>query len=532
MHVRYSLVVGAAALLLPPSYNTAAAAVSPPIARAIALSGQAAAGAGGAVYSSFDMDSIVVNESGQVAFTAALSGPGVGPENERGLWLDASPSRTLVARFGDTPPGVPSHIKFGEYAFEPPRLNNLGEVNFIASITPAIQPIEVGAWTTTGGPLRLLAAPHVPLPGAPGSPIVGRNIRALGLNDAGHSLLTTLLDDKETLWVDTPGQPLRRVVTEGDTLPGAPTLRRPDMAWIDSLGRVAFIAQMSNFGFDYGLWSELSGTMQLVAREGAAAPGTGRNINSLNNITMSSEGLLAFDAFLLDSPSGYRVMYAQRPDGSLRIVARTQTPIPGSPLTLSNLYEARINAHGHVAFLGFLEPANPLNPYPTSVWAENGTALQLVAQTGMLAPGAGGAPFFGFEKHQLNDNGDIMFEASLPPINFPGVTETNDKGIWIRPRNGSLKLVAREGDFLDVDPGPAEDLRRISYLQSISAYVGVIPRNRRTFTNQGEILFFASFTDGTSGMFLTQPVPEPSAFALLSIGCLLIIKRPRRLISR
>jgi hypothetical protein len=39
-------------------------------------------------------------------------------------------------------------------------------------------------------------------------------------------------------------------------------------------------------------------------------------------------------------------MVAQRPDGTLRLVAAAYTPNPGSTFVFTNLYEPRINALG------------------------------------------------------------------------------------------------------------------------------------------------------------------------------------------
>jgi hypothetical protein len=269
-----------------------------------------------------------------------------------------------------------------------------------------------------------------------------------------------------------------------------------------------------------GLWSETNGSLQLVAREGGSLPGIRGNVQMLVGAEMNSAGQLAIDAFVT-SPVDSRLIAAQRPNGSLRVVAQTHVPLPGHSETLANLYSPSINAHGHVAFTGFLSD-HAFVGAPTSVWAEDSFGLAMVARVGDVAPGAGGTEFAFFEHLQFNDFGEVLFEAYLTQ-GVGGVTSENDEGLWLRTRNGRLTLVAREGDFIDVDPGPAQNLQQIFALDSISALPNLRTTDRRTLTNDGEVLFYAHFHNGSSGLFLTLPVPEPSSLTvtvLALVSCL------------
>ncbi len=60
-------------------------------------------------------------------------------------------------------------------------------------------------------------------------------------------------------------------------------------------------------------------------------------------------------------------------------------------------------------------------------------------------PGTGdGAAFEKFLFVTLNDAGDVVFEAELEG---PGVTSSNDRGLWLVTRTGDLVLLGREGDL-------------------------------------------------------------------------------------
>src|SRR5262249_39727281 len=159
--------------------------------------------------------------------------------------------------------------------FGPPQLNNRGEVAFSCPIRPAAQPIESGAWTTAGGPLRPLAADRYPLTGAPGTPIVGRGVYGPLISDSGQTSFVTTFGSHTVLWVDTPGQPLRRVVGTGDNLrPGVGLpVTQVSPGLIDGSGHVVVDARVTLGGSEYlGLWSETSGSLQLVAIQGGGFP--------------------------------------------------------------------------------------------------------------------------------------------------------------------------------------------------------------------------------------------------------------------
>jgi hypothetical protein len=279
-------------------------------------------------------------------------------------------------------------------------------------------------------------------------------------------------------------------------------------------------------GESFGVWRETTSGLELVGLENSVATADfPYTFDQLGGVSMNSNGLLAISAYPSSSTStGY--VFAERPDGSWRIAAQTQQPIPGTSETLAHFYFSHFNAQGYVALNAYLTNSPPGGALPTSVWAEDALGLKLVARAGESAVGAGAAVFEGFENLQFNDHGDLLFEAYLTP-GIGGVTSNNDQGLWLRRRDGRLILIAREGDELDIAPGPASDLRRIFFLDSIANYADLWTQ-RRMLTNRGEVLFYAEFHDGSSGLFLTERVPEPSALALAIIAVTAYVGRMPR----
>ena len=85
---------------------------------------------------------------------------------------------------------------------------------------------------------------------------------------------------------------------------------------------------------------------------------------------------------------------------------------------------------------------------------------------------------------------------------------------------------------MDVDDGPGTDLRtvlEVFFVGGSSTVSGLFPAGTgnedgrpSSFNDSGQLTFGALFTDGTSGVFVSNlvAVPEPSATVLLALGAL------------
>jgi hypothetical protein len=92
-----------------------------------------------------------------------------------------------------------------------------------------------------------------------------------------------------------------------------------------------------------------------------------------------------------------------------------------------------------------------------------------------------------------------------------GVNETNRYGIFAENANGDLRLIARTGDQLNVSDDPLtpdfRTIRDVDFEHYPSNELGITSG----FNNLGQLVFVATFTDGTSGVFVSNAVavPEP-----------------------
>ena len=124
--------------------------------------------------------------------------------------------------------------------------------------------------------------------------------------------------------------------------------------------------------------------------------------------------------------------------------------------------------------------------------------------------------------------GQVAFEGHLTG---PGIDSSNSDGIWAQDASGILQMVVREGDLFDVsnDPG-APDMRTIAFIH-FSGNTGLEEGQSGGFNDLGQVAFYASFTDGSAGAFVTEvsvTIPEPSSVLLVVTACVGLLRRRSR----
>jgi hypothetical protein len=374
-----------------------------------------------------------MNASGRVAFAYALkldSGLGVTNLNDDGIWSDGSGSLALVARAGNQAPGTPPGSLF--FLMGNPLINSAGRTAFLGILqrTGGVTALnESGIWSEGAGPLALVARQGNQSPGTPAGANLG-NLTNPVLNGAGHVVFS---------------------------------------------GRMQGSVNSTN---DSAIWSDRTGTLSLVAREGSQAPGAPAGANF-------------GDLYLI-----YPML--NRAD---RIAFTAELQTTGGGVTAAN---------------------------NSGIWSDGAGAFKLVAREGNQPPGTpAGTRFDAFDPPTLNGLGRVAFQATLKTGS--GVTTANDVGLWAEDKLGILTLVAREGSQFEVAPG---DLRTIAEL-NFETGLGVEAGRQMTFNDNFTIAFRATFTDQTSGVFtatLTN-VPEPTAPILVAsalAGAMRAARGPRR----
>jgi hypothetical protein len=180
----------------------------------------------------------------------------------------------------------------------------------------------------------------------------------------------------------------------------------------------------------------------------------------------------------------------------------------------------RINASGQVAFYSLVCCTGVNSTNDKVLWLSTSSGIEVVAREGSPAPGT--TVNFGtfqpavFSDVALNSAGQVAFVSTLTGS---GVTTLNDLGLWAGAP-GNLSLVVREGDVIDVDPGPGEILKTVSTFSFADGYD--LTENTSwdsasaAFNDAGQISWWAQFTDASRAIFLTtlpsQETPTPGDF--------------------
>jgi hypothetical protein len=522
------LILSFTAVLSLGASNTATLAAA---VRTVALSGQSAPGTpGGVNYGSFAGP--VLNAAGQTAFWAELTGDSVDATNNRGIWSEGTGTLDMVARAGSQAPGTPSGVKYGP-AFAFSDLSASGQLAIYADLTgPGVDATNNQAiWLSGSSDLELVARTGTQAPGTPsGVNFSGFTFR--GLSDTGQTAFRAELSgsgvtdtNRWGIWSGDAAA-LDLVARRGSQAPGTPSGVNFadsffDFAAFNSAGQVAFTARLTGSGVvlttSAGIWSEGSGVLDLVTRSGDHAPGTPSGVNFSEAFfapTLNAAGQTAFKAILRGNgvnESNHIGIWSEG-SGTLDLVARGGSHAPGTPSGVTfngNFPSLVLNDTGQTAFHAGLTGSGIHAANNSGIWSQASGSLELLAREGTQAPGLPpGVDYvsFGDPGLKLNTAGQVAFRAKLTGS---GVDTTNDFGIWASGFDGTLQLIVREGALLEVVPGES---RTVSVLRVPSS-----------FNDVGQLGFHATFTDGTSGVFvsnLVASVPEPAS-GLLCIGAML-----------
>ena len=207
----------------------------------------------------------LINDAGQTAFSSFLEGPGVDETNRFAVWSEGLGSLAVVARLGDPAPGTPEGVVFsgsGSQLLASWAIGGAGQTPMRAflsgpGVIPGVGGNARGIWSGGPGSLELVARAGDPAPGLGEGVNFDRFLIALTLmtNGAGQTSFFAYLIG-------------------------------PD---VDDLN-------------DGSIWSEGSGSLAMVAREGSRAPGTEEGVNFLSLIPgamLNGAGQTAFRASLI-----------------------------------------------------------------------------------------------------------------------------------------------------------------------------------------------------------------------------------------
>jgi hypothetical protein len=503
--------------------------------RTVALGGQSAPGLPDGI-SILGFSQYVLNDAGQVAFTSLLAGNNVDATNNRALWFETPDGLTVVARTASRAPGTPEGVSFGNFR-GPPGLDNAGRIAFVGDLTgnAVDDGNNQGIWSQRSGGLSLVARAGSSAIGTPAGVSYARGF-GLSLNNNGQTTFIAQLigsgidsSNDRGIWSDRSGN-VALIARTGDPAPGmSEGVVFGELAnLLSNYAGVSFSATLTGGGIDFprfgSIWSYRSGSLALVARRGVPAPGIDgeAEFGNIGPPRLDGAGNVSFVGELSGSRTGIDEtnrwgIWSQR-SGVLELRLRSGTPAPGTAegVKFFGFTGFEVNDLADFAFSALLTGTGVSTQNDTGIWAERSGHLTLIAREGSQAPGTPNGVNFGnfiLTSPRINNSGQLGFIARLTG---PGV---NHDSFWATDRHGVLHLIAREGELLEVAPG---EFRTISNLGAASP----------EFNNLGQVAFHAAFSDGSSGIFVSNLVAilEPGSIALVSLvapAVLVLIGRNR-----
>ncbi len=476
----------------------------------------------GVVFDNLLISPPALNAAGQTAFRAFLTDPDGNSMSGVSIWSEGSGSLNLVAQTGDPAPGTAPGVVYNSLA--PPVLNTAGQTAFLGLLggTGVDSTNRFGVWSEGSGSLDLVAREGDAASGtAPG--VIYHLLGSPVLNNAGKTAFFSRLTGPDVdstndrgFWSEGSGS-LELMARVGDSAPGTESgvvygLFNSSIV-LNGAGQAAFFGGLTGTGVDStndrGVWSGGTDSLDLMAREGDAAPGTGAVYSFLDVPALNGMGQAAFTSFLagpgVEGTNDSGVWSGKA--GSLQLVVREGDAAPGTQpgVVYGEFGRTRpmINGVGQTAFWSSLTGSGVDGSNHTGIWSEGGGSLALVARQGESAPGtAAGVVFDDFQfvgNPVLNGAGQTAFKVFLTG---PGIDFTNDQGIWATDPNGELTLIARTGELFDVNDDPLiDDLRTISGIILTTGSGGEDGRPT-SFNDAGQLAFHLEFTDGSEGIFV------------------------------
>jgi len=278
---------------------------------------------------------------------------------------------------------------------------------------------------------------------------------------------------------------------------------------LSDAGEVVFTAGLAgeDTGFGSGLLSKTEGgPLEVVYRGGDSVLVDGELAtfrSSSGTASVNDVGKILFEAGYTLPDGVIRSSLLVTTDAGLETVATTADLAFGTTggIRYRSVNGLGINNDGDVAFSASLNTSEePFVSLGTAIYLYgNDQSLRLIARTrNEEAVGTDGEVFTVIYSPRLNENGQLAFFASLSGV--------GSSGIFGLDASGELQLVVATGDTIDVSDTPGStDLRTIRLL----GFARGNSNANNGFNDLGQVAFRATFTDGTTGVFVSDRLVPP-----------------------
>jgi hypothetical protein len=510
-----------------------------------------------------------INAAGEVAFYGYLAGIGVTTTNSVGIWTGKSGDAHLTALESDNVAGLGAGVNF--LSFDPsssgaPNIQPPIPLNAGAQIAVSADLSGIGIstlndemmWSGSSSGLNQFVqeSPTGFHASSSVNPTFGN---APFLNDAGDIGFS----DQSGLWLDHAGA-VQAIARSGQHAPGVPlgtyfttSAYPPNFASsaMNATGAIAFLGALQGSGVtssnQFGIWAGEPGDVRLVVREGDTPPGISvpmthvaflpqLSATPFSSADMNSDGTVVFAAY---APPVTGIWSGDASGLHLVVADGQQAPGLASgdvfdrdafAIQFGGLAPPLLNAQGALAFQALVSGPDITAANNAAIFSGLPGSFALIAQTGTQAPGTPvGTTFLqlglsasvaygpSYLDVGLNGRGQVAFKAQLSDGTY---------GLWGTDLAGHLREVVRQGDMLQVAPGDNRTVSGVIFLGGSGNSDG----RASGLSDNGQIAFWASFTDGSSGIFVSNAltVPEPATLPLAAIAVVVVAGLRRRSIAR
>ncbi len=497
----------------------------------------------------FPVSQPVIDNQGNVGVGVLLDGPDTGGAGGFTGLYQGKPGSPRLLQGGTVAPGLePYTFTLGNR----PNVNN-GRIGFNAVINDGIDKFSNSSvlYTGTFDDLKLIGVRGTPVPGSNNTLQFADFFDSPRMNDSGYLAFTAGVQGDGVDFENNQGifaGPLgdtRFVARQGDHAPGlgdntsyffieSPRLL-PNDRIVYSANTRTIDPDTTQSTFGLGIWSLDPGqTPRLVAATGQQAPGydPGVVFDGVIRPVSSSANTIVYQGFVSGpgvDGTNFFGLYADdgagQPD---RLVVRQGDQAPGlSPNTqFDGVASTLVNRQGQIALSTELRGSDVALTNNTAIYVyEPDGSARLVAREGDLAPGTPSQTFdsLTFGELGFNSQSQIAFYTGL--VN-PGDDFASNAGLFLAdPLLGIIPIVVG-GQLFEVAPG---DFRQVLDLTLDGFYLGSGGEDGTpsSFNDSGQLVFNLFFTDGSSGTFVSSPIPVPNT-ALAMLTALGVASRRRR----
>jgi hypothetical protein len=434
----------------------------------------------------------VLNNAGQVAFRAALSGTSGGTADDDGIYLHNGAA--LVNRARENAAVPEGNGLFSSFAFVGnPEINASGQIAFMASLknTSGGTADDSGIYLHNGTTLVNRARENAVVP--EGNGLFGLfPVSNTALNDAGHVAIVADLKntsggtaDDSGIYVHNGTALVNRArenaaVPEGNGLFGSFSSEPA----LNATGRIAFWAETlkntsGGAADDSGVYLHNGSTLVNLVRENAVVPEGNGRFNNFGHPSLNAASQVAFYAGLRNTSGGEADnsgIYLHNGSTLVNIV-RANADAPDGNGQFDFLFAPNqiLNAAGQIAFSARLANTSGGESDNEGIYLHNGQTVVRIARENAAVPDGNGL-FSSLTLIDLNNSGQVAFVANLK--NTSGGT-ADDRGIYLA--NGfDILQVVREGQGL-----------------AGSTVVGLVQEFDAMLNDSGQLAYFANLANGS-----------------------------------